>query len=416
MTKLKNKVFIVILGILTLFLITILFIFNYQDYYTAKKTVLKNLNKAAGMGSDFNNKNRYDLDKRIINPKKEEYFEVLFMDSVIYTVILDSNNSIIHIINNSNNVITLNEIKDIANEIIKDGMTSNIKVKNLYFNKYSYIYNSGNYLIITDTSNIKYELLKNLRLSFLLFMILESLIVFISYKITNWIIRPVISAFEKQKRFIADASHELKTPLAVIMASGEALENEPNEKKWLNNIKSESERMNELIKSLLDLAKIEDEEIREKHVLVNVSKIVELSSLTCESLMYEKDITLKTSIQDNIELLCNAEQIKELMSILLDNAISHTIKKGTIMVKLYKNNNYIILEVVNKGKPIAKDEEEKIFERFYRSDKSRNRSDGRYGLGLAIAKKIVLNHNGKITAHSQNGYTTFRVQFKQFKK
>ena len=128
--------------------------------------------------------------------------------------------------------------------------------------------------------------------------------------------------------------------------------------------------------------------------------------------MFEKNITLQYDINEKIYLNCNSDEIKQLVSILLDNAIKHSINNGKIIVNLYKNKNNIILEVKNKGKSIEKGEEEKIFERFYRVDESRNRNDNRYGLGLAIAKSIVEKNNGNISAHSSNGYTTFKVVFK----
>ena len=129
--------------------------------------------------------------------------------------------------------------------------------------------------------------------------------------------------------------------------------------------------------------------------------------------MYEKDIKLDYKIEENIKFLCNGNQIKQLVSILLDNAIKHTYSKGKIEVELKKEKaNAIVLTITNQGKEIPKEEQEKIFERFYRIDESRNRNDNRYGLGLAIAKNIVTNHNGEISVISENGHTTFKIFFK----
>ena len=316
MKKLKNKVFMVILSILTIFLATILIIFNYQYYYSFKNRIIKNLSRTEIMGDKFNEQNRYYLDDEIIKPKKDKDASIKFIDSIIYTVILDNNNNVIHIINNSNDNIELNKIKDVADEIIDNEGKSVIKVKNLYLKRYSYSYNSGNYLIIMDTSNISNELLKTLRFSLFIFIILECFIIFISFKITDWIIKPVIEAFENQKRFIADASHELKTPLSVIMASSDALGKNMKDNKWINNIKNESDRMNCLIKKLLNLAKMEDDIIKSNYKLTNISKVVELSALTYESLMFEKSIKLNINIQNDISFLCDVDQIKELMSII----------------------------------------------------------------------------------------------------
>ena len=409
MKKLKTKVFWVILSLLTIFLISILTIFNYQDYFFAEERVKQNLIKAEKFNMDkkTNNHNPRPDDNR--TPES-----MMFMDSNIYTIILNKENNIVDIINNSDKTITNEEIEKMALKIINNSNKSHEYLGNIYFNSTAYIFHSGSFLILADISDIHNELMSSLRISFLIFILLESIIIFISNILTSWIIKPVNKAFEKQKQFVADASHELKTPLAVIMASSDALESNPKEIKWINNIKNESERMNKLIKNLLDLAKYEDNiNIKETFKNTNISKLIELQVLSFESLMYEEKIKLETKITDNIYMSVNQEQIKELISVLLDNAIKHSVKKGKIIVILKREKTNIILEIQNKGDAIPKEEEEKIFERFYRIDKSRNRSEVRYGLGLAIAKNIVVNHMGEISAHSDKGYTTFKIVFKE---
>lgn len=200
------------------------------------------------------------------------------------------------------------------------------------------------------------------------------------------------------------------------MANAEALENEQNERKWLNNIKNEAERMNELVTDLLDLARLENDVSKENFQVENLSKIVEKTILTFESIMYEKKIKLEYDIKENINIVCNNNQIKQLLVILIDNAIQHSKENGEIKVTLRSEKNDVALNVTNKGKEIPKDMYEKIFERFYRVDESRNRNTNRYGLGLAIAKNIVINHNGKINVQSENGYTTFIVKLNKASK
>ena len=411
MNKLKDKVFLVIFGLLTLFLITILFIFNSQDYYTKKQNILRNLTQAKKAGG-ITDELSYNLDGRR-NARFNNKPSMIFMDYAVYTVILDSQNNIICIINNSGLDKDDNEILTIINKIISKNNSSKVNVPNLYFNKYAYSYNYGESITIINVENIKSELLSKLKISVLIFIILEALIIFISKKITNWIIVPVLDSFSKQKQFIEDASHELKTPLAVIMASSDALYNNPKEKKWLNNIKSESDRMNNLIKNLLTLAKLEDDNKDIIKSNLNLSKLVLFQSLTYESLMFEQNLKLETLIDNDIHFKCNEEEIKELLSILIDNAIKHSFKNENIKVSLKESRNSVILKVENKGKEIPKGEEEKIFERFYRLDKSRNRNENRYGLGLAIAKKIAQNNNANITAKSEDNLTTFEVVFKK---
>lgn len=412
MKKLKNKVFLVLFFILTLFLFTILVIFNYQDYSNEVNLVRSNLLRLDNM---FNRREEMlEIPNVQYQQRNEIKFEQrIFMDSSVYTVVLDNDNNIIDIVSHTVNGLDEEKITSIARNIIDNKDKNDTKVGNLYFTDYSYSFKNNNSLVIIDNQKTQERLYSILKTSIIIFTLLELVIIYVSIKLTSWIIKPVVESFNKQKQFVADASHELKTPLAVIMASADALENDLKETKWLNNIKSESERMNKLISNLLDLAKLENGISKKEYSLSNLSKLVEMSILTFEAIIYEKNIKLNYNIEENINLSCNSEQIKQLMVILIDNAIKHSIKDGEININLLKERNSYILEVKNKGKEIPKGEEEKIFERFYKVDESRNRDDNRYGLGLAIAKSIVLNHNGKISANSNDGYTTFRVEFKQ---
>lgn len=418
MEKLKKKIFWVIFLILTIFLISILCIFNYQSYNQEKKEITNNLIR---MEDDRNSNKQFKPDKpeeieeNIAKNEMEEQLQEppVFMDTIVYTVIYNSKYEVIDIINHTQSNISNEEIEKIAEEILSKNNKKTMKIGNLYWNRYSYSYKGYNSLTIIDNTMTQNKLLSLLRTSIVIFILLEIIIIIVALKITSWIIKPVIESFNKQKQFIADASHELKTPITVIMANAETLENDPNEKKWVDNIRSESERMNELITDLLDLAKLENGANIENYHIENLSKIVEKTLLTFESLIYENNIELVYNISENININCNSNQMKQLTAILLDNAIQHSEKDGKITVTLEKEKNDIVLKVSNKGKEIPKEMQEKIFERFYRADESRNRDSNRYGLGLAIAKNIVINHNGKISVHSENQYTTFIVKIKQ---
>ena len=417
MEKLKKKTFWVIFSILTIFLCSILCIFNYQDYSHEKTEIENKLNMMDDRKFD-KAPNEEKLDKpeppeNTDDTKNDKEVMPVLMDTTAYTVIYNDDNEVIDILNFTQNDVSDEEIKSIAQEILKSNDSkSEINIRNLYFNNYSYSFKGHNSLTILDNSFVKEKLQSLIKTSIFIFALLEIVIIVVSIKITSWIIKPVIETFNKQKQFIADASHELKTPIAVIMANSEALEKEPNEKKWLNNIKSESERMNELITNLLDLAKLENGKNKEIYNVEDLSKIAEMSVLTFESLMFENKIKFEYNIQKDLKLKCNSVQIKQLIAILLDNAIKHSEENGEIKVFLEKQKNDIVLSVSNKGKEISKEIRDKIFERFYRADESRNRESNRYGLGLAIAKNIVVNHNGKISVDCVGGYTTFKVVFK----
>ncbi len=408
MKKLKNKIFFTIFILLSLFLITILVIYNYQRYIDSYKKVKSSLVQFNENGMNKKNK----VNENIEPPEKPDSSNdsrIMVMDSIIYTVELDSSNNILRIINHSPKMDNIEKISLLVEKI----MTNNKKryIGNLYITRYSYQYENGKYITIVDNQSTNKQLTTLLYVSILLYVISQIIIYMVSRLITNWITKPVEATFEKQKQFVADASHELKTPLAVIMASADALETD-NEKKWIHNIQNESERMNKLILNLLDLAKLENVK-KEQYENNNISKIIEKVVLTFESIIYENKIDLKYNIEENIYLKSNGEEIKEVVSILLDNAIKHCTKDKKIVIELLKVKDNIVLKVINSGEPIPAGEEDKIFERFYRVDSSRNRNDNRYGLGLAIAKQIVENHNGSISAKSCDGYTTFCVKIKK---
>ena len=398
MKKLKNKVFFTIYSILTASILIFIIMFNIQNYLRQRNSIVNTLNMTI-------NKDNPMIEERIQDKN------IKFMDSIIYTILLDKDNKIKEIINHSNNKLDSSEITSLANQIL-DSNPKERYIGYLYFDNYSYIYLKNNVLIILDNTNIKLNLFNSLQSSLLIFIVLEIIIIFISKIITNWITKPAQDSFDKQKQFIADASHELKTPLSVIIASSEALEENPKEKKWIRNIKNEADRMNQLIINLLDLAASE-RDIKEELKLENISKIIELSVLTFEGKAFEKNIKLIYNIKENINYKVNSSDIKQLVEILLDNAIKHSNSNENIYIDLDELNNEIVFTVTNKGDEIPVGSEEKIFERFYRVDQSRNRNENRYGLGLSIAKNIVLNHNGTISAKSNNGITTFKTVFKK---
>ena len=226
MKKLKSKVFFTISTILTIFVFAVFLISNARTYSEKKENVKNVLDKMIELSDNANSNN-------------------VFMDFTVYNIILDKKKF------GQNFLVD----KNIANKIIKYHH-SKYYIGNLYNAKYSYAFTDNNSLILMDNSEVKNTLTKTLITTSIIFIFLESCVILTSFILTSWITEPVNESFDKQKRFIADASHELKTPLTVINASVEAYYNDKNEK-WIHNIKEETEKMNKLVIELLDLAKIE---------------------------------------------------------------------------------------------------------------------------------------------------------------
>ncbi|WP_339196059.1 HAMP domain-containing sensor histidine kinase [Paenibacillus sp. FSL P4-0176] len=247
-------------------------------------------------------------------------------------------------------------------------------------------------------------------------LVMLIVIYFLSRYFANRSIAPVREAFEKQKQFIGDASHELKTPLAIINTNADVLlanqeDTIANQAKWLHYIKSETERMTGLTNDLLYLTQMDDSRSTMIHAKFNISDAVESIILPMEAVIFEKNISLDYNIEPNLTVHGNSEQIKQVILILLDNAVKYSGPKGAVNVTLQKQNNDVVLAVSNTGEGIAPEHLDRIFDRFYRTDSSRARKHGGHGLGLAIARSIVDQHKGEVYARSVVGEgATFYVR------
>lgn len=227
---------------------------------------------------------------------------------------------------------------------------------------------------------------------------------------SKWAVKPVKTAFEKQRQFISNAGHELKTPITIIAANADVLKNEIGENKWLSYIQNQNERMAGLVNELLILARTDESGQKPQFQKFDLSSALTGCTLEFESIAYESGKTLLTDIQPGIFLTGNEQMLKQLLYLLTDNALKHSDSHGIVKISLKSAGSKAALEVYNTGEGIDGKELDKIFERFYRSDSSRSRETGGYGLGLAIGKSIVETHRGKITVQSEKGkWTRFTV-------
>ncbi|ATW25152.1 sensor histidine kinase [Candidatus Formimonas warabiya] len=266
------------------------------------------------------------------------------------------------------------------------------------------------FLDVTASRQTLFRLLTTL--IFVGFMMLFVIFI-ISLYFANRAIKPIAEAWEKQKQFVADASHELKTPLSIINANYDALlanqeETIKSQLKWLGYIRIGTDRMTKLVNDLLSLAKIEDIHSETGKMPFNISTAIHDVMLSMEAVMMEKGIHLSPSIEPDIIVKSDSEKVKQAVTILFDNAIKYTNEKGQIGVSLIKSKRQVIFSIRNSGKGIAKQDLPKVFDRFYRADPSRAHEGGGYGLGLSIVKTILDRLGGEIHATSEeDGFTTF---------
>lgn len=268
-----------------------------------------------------------------------------------------------------------------------------------------YLYKGGEQIIFLNCDRqldtFKSFLLTAFGVSVLGLLSVLILMIYFSSKI----VKPFSDNYEKQKRFITDAGHELKTPLTIINADTEILEMDYGENEWLKDIQSQTKRLADLTNALILLSKMEERQEKEMKIEFPLSDIVEEECHVFQALAKVCGKTLSSSIAAKISMKGDEKAIRSLVTILLDNAVKYANEKGRITVTLEKQKNRIYLSVFNTTEYISKEQISHLFERFYRTDSSRNSQTGGYGLGLSIAAATVSAHKGKITADTKDEHS-----------
>ncbi len=393
--KLRKKIFYLVFTSISIIVLGVIILFAILNYHNTINTAVMMINRM----------NQIGLFREMDEPSEQEKIESRNkIDGIYHITVKDGS---------INNDMQNDEIDETIEKYALEISKKNVRDDSGIIGKY--IYNARkrgeNTFEITFIENEDAIIHANsILIGSALLCIVSLIIIYIgARKISKTIVKPVEETFEKQKQFISDASHELKTPLAVIEANADVLENENQDNKWIKYIQNEIESMNKLINELLMLAKIENIDSIRELKQINLSKELEIIISMFESMAYEKGVTIDNNIKEDIMLKASKEDIEHIVSTLLDNAIKHTESKKQVIVELSKEKNDIIIQVKNYGEPIPEEEREKIFERFYRIDKSRNRKEKRYGLGLAIAKSTVEKYNGKIEVSYKEHFTIFKV-------
>lgn len=340
------------------------------------------------------------------NMEKPHYSDMpSFQLSTFYTVAMSYDEEILEIKNPQQAVHSNDELEELAHEVSSNGKKIGV-INNLVY----YTIDKGGYMLFAfkDNTIINESMDTLFRYTLIFGCLAIVLLFFVAVYLARRIVKPLEESYQKQKQFISDAGHELKTPISIVSTNAEILSRELGDNNWIANIQYESERMGVLVTQLLQLSRVENAPLITEQI--NFSRLVSGEVLPFESVAFENGHTLCCNIAENIIVEGNSTQLTQLISILLDNAIHHGDKGTDIQLVLKAEHGYADLSVINAGAEIPAEKQDMLFERFYRVDCVRNSDDGHYGLGLSIAKAIAVSHGGKISVCCDHGRIEFKVQ------
>lgn len=402
-SKYRKKIILSIVGsIIILFAVTlsVILLASFREIRQKNLDMLERYVEDYSIDNKEKDRKNKDLELEK-NPNKNSDYQL----STFYSVAISNNGSVLAVDNGNKELYNNDKLTQIAKRILDEkklsGRTSNL----------SYVVKDKNgYTLVAFMDNTVSEAGLRTMLRYVLIVGFTSIIgmFLISLSLSKRIIKPLEENDRKQKQFISDASHELKTPVAIIGTNTELLSREIGNNEWLENIKYENERMGILIKQLLDLSHAEDVIVSIENI--NFSRIILGEILAFESFAFEKGKEFIIDIDEDVYLIGNQIQLKQLVSILLDNAIRHSSGKN-ININLKRKNNTIELNLINDSNEIPQEKLNHIFDRFYRVDEVRNSEDLHYGIGLSIAKAIIEKHGGNIEVLTKNGKFKLIIKF-----
>lgn len=401
--KLRKKFIYFSVGIIFVVLMAIVGFINISNIVTIKNrsdTLLKILIKNDGEFSKT-------IDKSDIEELKNKLNLKINFSNRFFTVKTDENKNVITVNTVDLYVVNTKRAIDYAQKALNNGKTKG------YIDNFKYEIKNTDYGILiafidlsTDLDTFYYTL-KN---SFLISFVVLLSVFIISFFLSKKVVAPMVKAYEKQKSFITDASHELKTPLAIINTNTDVIEMENGENKWTLGIHKQVIRLNELIANLISLAKLEEEEIQKDNF--SFSELVEEICNDYTEICKNENKKIDLDLEKNIHFTADEKLIRKLITILIENAVKYSKPYTEIKVKLEKQNKKIVFTVQNEADDLEIKNYDELFERFYRKESSRNRKTGGYGIGLSIAQSIAIKHKTKIQAESTDAKTIeFKVKF-----
>lgn len=268
------------------------------------------------------------------------------------------------------------------------------------------------YIVFADISSANATMQNLWRSCLFIGLCAAAVFLAVSFLLARWAVKPVEKAWTQQKQFVSDASHELKTPLTVILTNAEMLRDpsysEPERQRFAESILTMSHQMRGLVESLLELARVDNGPVKKVFEPLDLSALTQDAVLPFEALFFEKGLMLETDIEPGITVRGSAQHLRQSVEILLDNAVKYS-APGTVRVELKKaGHDKCALRVESPGEPLSPEECRNVFKRFYRADRARA-MDHSYGLGLSIAESIVTVHGGKIRCEGKEGGNIFTI-------
>ena len=411
--KLRLQVIFSIVFVLMFILATILFVLDLSVYKRENAGVYHFLQMISDNDGrcpkpkKFQGLPEFDVEKKPVPPGwkndfplKIQNFDVVEVRNY-FSVRVSENGSLIEVIKDFPLSYTNDEIEHMVNKVFVSEKQRGVD-DGIYFSVFPQ--HEGGFLICFANRQGEISVLHRFYVySVMIYGASLLAAIIFAWFISGLIVRPVKAAFDKQRQFIADASHELKTPIAVIGANLDVLMPDFEGNRWIGYIKEENERMSHLVKNLLFLARNDAARDLDNVVDFDFSQAVGSAVLPFESVIFEEGKTLELDVEENMTFTGDEDKIKQVIVILVDNAIKNSEKGALIRIRAFSERERRIVTVYNTGEGIPAAEKEKIFLRFYRSDSSRARRTGGYGLGLPIARAIAEKYNGTITVESKVG-------------
>lgn len=399
----RRKIVAALLSVLVLLLFgtfCVIYLASYADVTRENRALLKQYVETYRLpGTQASN----TADSKV---KKEERGKPPMLElSTFYSVAMSKDGQTLAVDTADVPTYTQEELTKLASGIVKKGNTDGFTGRLIYR-----MADKGDYVLVAFLDNT--AMLENAAtlINYTLIFGGAALVIlfFLARYLADRIVSPLEESYQRQKQFISDAGHELKTPVAVVNANLELLSRQIGENQWLSNIQYENERMSALIIQMLDLARAEN--ATPPMEVLDLSRLVYGETLPFETVAYENGLVLNSDISENIFVLGNSVQLKQLTSILIDNGIRHGVGGGEVSLTLKREAGHVVMCVANQGEEIPAEQRRHLFERFYRTDRARTGEDQHYGLGLAIAKAITVAHRGSIEVQCRGGKVMFIVK------